>query len=248
MNADNPGPPDPAEHAAGKGKRPRIGIGRHLRAYFLAGVLVTAPIGITLYLTWVFVHWVDSQVTPLIPAAYNPETYLRFSVPGLGLLVAVVVLTVIGATTAGLLGRFVVGMGENMVARMPIIRSIYGATKQIFETVLAKQSTAFREVVLIEYPRRDCWVIGFITGRTVGEVQTLTDEEVVNVFVPTTPNPTSGFLLFVPRKDVVTLSMTVEEGIKMVVSGGIVVPPEPGAAANGALAARAAASGLAKSA
>ena len=227
-----PSPPEaPGESAgASPGKRSlpqgRMGLIAKLRTYFFAGILVTAPIGITLYLAWLFINFVDRQVTPLIPARYNPENYLPFGIPGLGLVVAVVALTLIGALTAGFVGRYFVRVSERLLARMPVIRSVYGATKQIFETVLAKQSSAFREAVLVEYPRRGIWAVGFITGRTEEEVKNLTEEETVNVFLPTTPNPTSGFLLFVPRKDLVPLTMTVEEAIKMVVSGGIVTPPD----------------------
>ncbi len=128
--------------------------------------------------------------------------------------------------TAGILGRLWVRTSEGLLARMPVIRGVYGAVKQIFETVFAHQSTAFREAVLVEYPRRGIWAIAFITGRTKGEVQNITEEECINIFLPTTPNPTSGFLLFVPRKELVPLSMTVEEAIKMVISGGIVTPPD----------------------
>ncbi|MAF49941.1 MAG: DUF502 domain-containing protein [Rhodospirillales bacterium] len=205
--------------------RPRGFLGR-LRGYFLAGLLVTAPLGITAYLAWIFINFLDRKVTPLIPAPYNPESYLPFGLPGLGLVVIFVVLTLIGALTAGLLGRWVIHTGERILARMPVVRSIYSATKQVFETVLAQQSNAFRDVVLVEYPRRGIWAIGFITGTTRGEVQHLTEDETVNVFLPTTPNPTSGFLLFIPRKDVVYLDMGVEEAIKMVISGGIVTPPD----------------------
>ncbi len=197
-----------------------------LRAYFLAGILVTAPISITFYLAWLFISFVDRQVTPLIPEAYNPTTYLPFGLPGLGLLIVAIVLTLIGALTAGILGRLWVRTSEGLLARMPVIRGVYGAVKQVFETVLAHQSTAFREAVLVEYPRRGIWAIAFITGRTKGEVQNLTEEECINIFLPTTPNPTSGFLLFVPSKELVPLSMTVEEAIKMVISGGIVTPPD----------------------
>lgn len=197
-----------------------------LRAYFFAGILVTAPIGITLYLTWLIIDFIDGTVTPLIPARYNPETYLPFGVPGLGVIVAVVFLTLVGALTAGLVGRWIVRLFDRLMQRMPVVRNIHSALKQILETVLAQQSKAFRQVVLVEYPRRGIWAIGFITGDTLGEVQHLTEDDVVNVFLPTTPNPTSGFLLFVPRSDVFVLSMTVEEGIKMVVSGGIVTPPD----------------------
>ncbi|MFX4222234.1 MAG: DUF502 domain-containing protein [Thalassobaculum sp.] len=204
----------------------KVSLFSRLRTYFFAGVLVTAPIGITLYLAWLIIDFIDNRVTPLIPARYNPETYLPFSIPGLGLIVAAIVLTVVGAFTAGLLGRWLVSLSERLMARMPIIRNVHSALKQILETVLAQQSKAFRQVVMIEYPRRGIWAIGFLTGDTVGEVQNLTEDDTLNVFLPTTPNPTSGFLLFVPRADCHVLSMTVEEGIKMVVSGGIVTPPD----------------------
>lgn len=207
-------------------KRHTASVLARLRTYFFAGVLVTAPIGITLYLVWLFVDFVDSQVEPLIPTRYNPETYLPFSIPGLGLLVSVVVLVMIGAFTAGLLGRWVLGFFDRLMARMPVARNLHSALKQILETVLAQKSNAFRQVVLVEYPRRGIWAIGFITGDTVGEVQNLTADEMVNVFLPTTPNPTSGFLLFLPRGELYKLNMSVEEGIKMVVSGGIVTPPD----------------------
>jgi len=203
----------------------RTFLGR-LRGYFLAGILVTAPLGVTALLAWWIITFIDESVTPLIPAQYNPETYLPFSLPGLGLVVLVIFLTLIGALTAGFLGRWLVHTGERILNRMPVIRSVYSAVKQIFETVLAQQSNAFREAVLVEYPRRGIWAIGFITGTTKGEVQNLTEETTVNIFLPTTPNPTSGFLLFVPREDVVPLDMSVEEAVKMVISGGIVTPPD----------------------
>jgi uncharacterized membrane protein len=197
-----------------------------VRANFLAGILVTAPVAITLYAVWFVVSWFDHEVIPLIPAAYNPGTYLPFQIPGLGLLIAFVVLYLIGALTAGLFGRYIMSIGERLVSRVPVVRGLYGATKQIFETVLAKQSGAFREVALIEYPRKGIWTVGFITGRPAVEISDQTGDDVVNVFVPTTPNPSSGFLLFVPRSELVVLDMTAEEGIKMVVSGGIVTPPD----------------------
>jgi len=201
-------------------------LGGSLRAYFLTGVLVTAPISITVYLAWLFITFVDEKVTPIIPVKYHPETYLPFSIPGLGLLIVFILLTTIGMLTAGFLGRFLIKIWEGILAKLPVIRSVYGAVKQILETVLAQQSQAFREAVLVEYPRRGIWAIAFITGRTEGEVQNLTEEECINIFLPTTPNPTSGFLLFVPKKELVPLSMSVEEAVKMVISGGIVTPPD----------------------
>lgn len=206
----------------------KVGFPHRLRTYLLTGIVVTAPLGITIFIAWKFIGLVDGWVTPLIPARYNPGTYLPFDVPGLGLVLAIAVLTLVGALTASFAGRILVRLGERLVARMPVVRAVYGALKQIFETVLAQSSKSFREVVLVEYPRRGIWAIAFVTGHTEGEIQSLTEDDLVNVFLPTTPNPTSGFLLFVPRRALVTLHMTVEEGIKLVISGGIVTPPDTG--------------------
>ena len=205
-------------------QRPRLL--RRLRYYFLAGFIVSAPLGITVLIAWEFIAFVDNQITPLIPPAYNPESYLPFSIPGLGLVVIFLVVTLIGFLTASILGRTIVGLGEQLVERMPVVRTVYGALKQIFETVLAQSSKSFRQVVLVEYPRRGLWAVAFVTSTTEGEIAHLSADELVNIFLPTTPNPTSGFLLFVPKKELVPLSMTVEEAIKMVISGGIVTPPD----------------------
>lgn len=223
-----PPPDDSPDIEPAPPPKPTVGhrVTARLRNYLIAGVLVTAPIGLTLYLCWVLIHWVDERVMPFVPVRYNPETYLPFQVPGVGLIVVVVGLILIGALTASLLGRTFLRISERILHRMPFVRGIYATLKQVFETVLNHQSDAFRKVVLIEYPRRGLWALGFLTGDTVGEVQNLTKERVLNVFLPTTPNPTSGFLLFVPDEDVITLDMTVEEGIKMVMSGGIVTPPD----------------------
>lgn len=229
MNDSTDTPPSgevPLGNPASPPKAPKQRFLARLRNYFLAGIVVTAPISITIYVAALFINFVDSKVTPLIPAAYNPETYLPFSLPGLGLLIVIIVMAIIGAVTAGFVGRAFIGWGEQILARMPVVRSIYSALKQIFESVLAEKSRAFRQVVLIEYPRKGCWALGFATGTTKGEVQHAIKDEVVNVFLPTTPNPTSGYLLFLPRSDVIFLSMTVEQGIKMVISGGVVTPSE----------------------
>ena len=196
-----------------------------LRNYFFAGVLVTAPVAVTVWVAWAFIDFVDSRVMPLIPPRWNPETYLPFSVPGLGLLVVIFVLLVVGMLTAGVVGRMLMAQGERLLAQLPVIRSVYSALKQIFETVLAQRSTAFRKVALVEYPSRGIWAVGFVTARAKGEVQRLLGGSVTSIFIPATPNPTTGFLLFVPDKDVNPLEMTVEQGLKLVISGGIVVPP-----------------------
>lgn len=194
-----------------------------LRNYFLTGVIVTAPIAITIFLVWQFITFLDSYVGRLVPARYI-EYYLPFGLPGIGLIFMLGFLTLVGFLAAGFAGRTLVRTGERILSRMPVVRSVYGTLKQIFETVFNQSSRSFREVVLVEYPRRGIGAIGFVTGPTQGEVQERTDEDLVNIFLPTTPNPTSGFLLFVPRKDLIHLDMTVEEGIKLVISGGIVTP------------------------
>ena len=153
-------------------------IGR-LRAYFLTGVIVTAPISITIFLVWKFLTFLDTHVAGLLPARYNPENYLPFSLPGLGLLLVLAFLTLVGMLTAGLAGRTLVRLGERLLSRMPVVRSVYGTLKQIFETVLAQKSRSFREVVLVEYPRRGIGAIGFVTGPTRGEIQACSGEELV---------------------------------------------------------------------
>ena len=204
--------------------KPKRSFWLRLRNYFITGIIVVAPISLTIYLISLIINLIDDKILPLFPDRYNPETYLPFAVPGIGVLIFVFILTLIGWLTTGLVGRTVVRVGENLLDRMPIVRSIYSALKQIFETVFSHNSRAFRDVVLIPYPREGCWALGFATGTTKGEVQDVIRDEVVNVFLPTTPNPTSGFLLFLPKKDVIFLKMTVEQGIKLVISGGVVTP------------------------
>ena len=203
-------------------KRP--GFLTRLRNYFLTGIIVTAPIALTIYLTWQFIDWVDSQAIPLLPAKYNPENYLPFSLPGLGLLISVVILTFVGFLTANIFGRTLLRTGERLVNRMPVVRTIYGAFKQILETVLSQSSNSFRQAVLVEYPRRGIWTVAFVTGETEGEVAQRLDDEMINIYVPTTPNPTSGFLLMVPRQDLIFLDMPVEDAAKYVISIGVIAP------------------------
>lgn len=196
-----------------------------LRNYFLTGIVVAAPIGITIYLTWAFVHWVDSRVKPLIPHIYNPDNYLPFSVPGVGLLFAIMMLTLLGFLTANLVGRTIVSYGEFLLDRMPLVRNLYRGLKQIFTTVLQESGNHFRQAGLIQYPREGIWRVVFVATDTTGEVaDRLSDEEAVTVFLPSTPNPTSGFLLFVPRRDVIFLDMSIEEAAKLVISAGLVTP------------------------
>jgi uncharacterized membrane protein len=216
-------PGDGEEQRRGGPPRP-FGLAARLRNYFLAGVIVVAPISITFFIVWQVVQVVDNNVGKLLPDRYNPETYLPFSVPGIGVLLMVALITFVGMFAAGFVGRTVMRTSERLLNRMPVIRSIHGTLKQIFETVFSHSSQSFREVVLIEYPRRGIWAIGFLTGTTRGEIQDRVEPQLLNIFLPTTPNPTSGFLLFVPKEDVLHLDMSVEDGIKMVISSGIVAP------------------------
>ena len=199
--------------------------GSKLRNYFLTGLVVCAPLVITAYLTWTFILWVDSWAKPYIPKVYNPETYLPFGIPGLGLIFALLVITIVGFLAANLIGRSILGFGESLLDRMPLVRSLYKALKQIFQTALDEGQSSFSQAGLIQYPRQGLWAIVFIATDTKGEVGAyLSDEDTLSVFLPTTPNPTSGFLLFVPRKDVHVLDMNVEEAAKLVISAGLVSP------------------------
>ncbi|MFC3645020.1 DUF502 domain-containing protein [Aquibium oceanicum] len=198
-----------------------------IRNYFLTGFVVTAPLAITAYIAWSFIGWVDSWVKPYIPARYNPDNYLPFAVPGFGLIVAVVLITLIGFLTANFIGRTIVSYGEYLLDRMPLVRSIYRALKQIFETVLSNKSEVFKKVGLIEYPRRGAWAIVFISSERQSEVNSRIEahaEDSIAVFLPSTPNPTTGFLMYVPRSELIELSMTVEEAAKLVISAGLVTP------------------------
>jgi uncharacterized membrane protein len=195
-----------------------------LRAYFFAGVLITAPISVTFYIAWLVISFVDARVDRLIPPAYNPDNYLPFTIPGLGFLILIVSLILIGWMTAGLVGRLFTRLSESVVERMPVIRSIYGATKQVFETLFAQKRTTFKDVVLLQFPREGMWRIGFVTGTIPGHTQTVAEGGLVNVFVPNTPNATAGFLVLVKPADLVKSDLSVEAALKLVVSGGIAVP------------------------
>ena len=197
-----------------------------IRSWFLTGILVMTPLILTIYVAWAFITFVDNLVVPLVPFDYRPSNYLPFSIPGLGLIIVFIFTTFVGLLATGLFGRTLIRIWENILNRMPVVRSVYSAIKQILETVMATQSDAFRQAVLVQYPRKDIWAIGFVTGSTKGEVGKRVDKKMVNVFMPTTPNPTSGILLFFPEEDLIFQNMTVEDALKLVVSGGMVVPKE----------------------
>lgn len=203
----------------------KVTAGRRLTNYFLTGLVIGAPVGLTLYITWSLIRIVDDFVKPLIPPQYNPDTYLSIDIPGFGLVIAAVALIMIGFLTANLVGRTLVQFGESILHRMPFVSVLYRGLKQIFETVVSQSHSNFKHVGLIEYPRKGLYALVFISTVAKGEIAEHIDgEEVTSVFLPTTPNPTSGFLLFMPRKEIHILDMSVEDGAKLVISAGLVVP------------------------
>ncbi|MBY5365838.1 DUF502 domain-containing protein [Rhizobium leguminosarum] len=209
---------------------PRMPVATRLRNNFLAGLIICAPIAITIWLTWTFIHWSDSWVRPYIPARWNPESYLNFAIPGFGLLTAVILITVVGFLGKNLIGQSIVGFGESVVQRMPLVRTIYRSVKQIFETVLKEQSNSFKKVGLIEYPSPGLWALVFVATDAKGEIASKFNamgQDMVAVFLPPTPVPTAGFLVFVPREKIVLLDMSPEDAAKFLISGGLVAPEIP---------------------
>ena len=205
----------------------KLNLGKKLRNYFLAGLLVTMPIFVSLTFAWWIVDFIDGSILTLFPEKYNPKLLLvdiglPIGAPGIGVIILVIFITIIGWLTANILGRSFVKIGEWLLDKMPIIRTIYHGSKQIIETILRDQANSFRQVVLIEYPRKGAYAIAFITADSSGEITEKLQKPYVNVFVPTTPNPTSGFLLFIPTDEVILLDMSVEEGIKLVISVGMI--------------------------
>ncbi|WP_429820199.1 DUF502 domain-containing protein [Ensifer sp. B1-9] len=202
-------------------------IATRLRNYFLTGLIICAPIAITAWLVRSFIEWADGWVKPYLPNFYNPDTYSPVAIPGFGLLVAIVVITLVGFLTANLVGRSIVNFGESLVNRTPLVRTIYKSTKQIFQTVLQEQSSSFKKAGLIEYPSPGLWALVFIATDVKGEIAAKFDDrgmDMVTVFLPPTPIPTAGFLLFVPRDKIIPLDMSAEDAAKLLISGGLVVP------------------------
>lgn len=187
---------------------------------------MAAPIGITIWLIYTFVNFVDRVIKPLIPDRYNPESYLPFAIPGMGLLIAILGLTLLGALAANIFGRTLLDIGERIVNSVPLIRNIYSALKQIVETVFQGQQNSFKEVVLVEYPMAGSYAVAFVASEGRGQIRDIAGQggDAIGVFIPTTPNPTSGFLLFVPRSRVYPLDLSVEEAAKLIISFGMVTP------------------------
>lgn len=196
-----------------------------MRRYLTAGLLIWVPLGVTILIIKFLVDLMD-QTLLLLPADYRPDALLGFHIPGIGVVLTFVVVLLTGVIVANLFGRQLIGIGERVLARIPVVRSIYSGVKQLMETVFSNTGESFRKVVLVEYPRVGLWTVAFLTGDGRGEAQRKTGKDVVNIYVPTTPNPTSGFFLIVPRADIIELDMSVDEGLKMILSVGVVVPGE----------------------
>ena len=199
-----------------------------LRASFLTGLVVIAPVGLTIWLMWTLIGWGDGFVLPLIPAQYQPEQYIGINLRGVGAIIFLIFTVLVGWVAKGLIGRSLILFAESLVNRMPVVRSIYSGVKQIAETVFAQSERSFEKACLVEYPRKGIWAIGFISTEARGEIndKARAQGEMLSVFVPTTPNPTSGFLLYFPREDVIELDMTIEDAAKLVISAGLVYPAE----------------------
>ncbi len=198
-----------------------------VKNYLLTGVIVTAPVAITVYMSYHLVVWINNVTSHLIPQQWKIGNFVPYAVPGLGLVLLIAALMLVGMLTTGYVGKFFVKLWERIIRKMPVVSSFYSLMKQIFETFLSQKSRSFSEVVLVQYPRKDLWTIAFVSkDETGGEVADKVGQKMLSIYVPTTPNPTSGFLIFVPENDVIKLDMSVEDGIKYVLSCGIVTPDE----------------------
>jgi uncharacterized membrane protein len=229
--------------------KPQPGIVSRIRNYFLTGLIVAGPVVVTLWLIWWFVTWVDNVMRPLVPVAYRPETYLPVQIPGLGLIFAFTALTLLGFFTANLLGSRLVVFGESILNRMPIVRPIYRTTKQIFETLFSSTGSSFRHVGLVEFPSPGMWSLVFLTQEPSPNIAAhLPAGEHVSAFMPCTPNPTTGFFFYVPRREVIDLDITVEQAMQLIMSAGIIQPGSEPRDAVAALAATARAAQTARKA
>lgn len=202
-----------------------------LRERFVAGMLIALPIVATFIILEFLINLIDSRVVPLLPPALRPETYLDYAVPGFGLIILVLFLTLLGAVATNILGNYFVNLTDRVLTRVPVVRSVYSVFKQIRDVFQSNTADQYKEIVLVQYPKEGSWAVGFVAGPAKAEVAHRMGPGFISVFVPTVPNPTSGFLLFVKEGDVIRLDMTIEEGVKLILSGGLVYPDFPSLAA-----------------
>ena len=218
-------PSDPSTVDVPKVVSPHTSVAGRLRNYFLTGLVVAGPLAITVWLIWSLITWVDGFMRPIIPPDYRPESYLPWPIPGTGLIIAVVGLTLLGFLTANLVGRTLVGWGEGVLDRLPIVRPIYKTMKQIFESLFSKTGSSFRKVALVEFPAPGMWSLVFLSQPPSADlVKRLPAGEHVSAFMPCTPNPTTGFFFYVKRKDLIELDISVENAMTLLISAGMVQP------------------------
>lgn len=196
-----------------------------MRKYFITGLLVWIPLLITAWVLTLLNGWMDASLL-LIPKAYRPETLLGFYVPGVGVILTIALVLFTGLLTANLLGRRLILLWESLLARIPVVKTIYGGVKQVSDTLLSGQGQAFRKALLVRYPHQGSWSVAFQTGHPRGEIAEILKEDHVSVFIPTTPNPTSGFFMIMPKKDVIELDMSVDAALKYIISVGVVSPDQ----------------------
>ena len=201
-----------------------VGLFAWLRGRFFAGMVIAAPLAATFFILQFLITWIDDRVKPLLPPLLKPETYTNYAIPGFGVLVLAVALTILGAITANLVGRSLLAATDRIFSRIPIVKNVYAAIKQLTEVLANNQQASFDRCVMIEYPKKDSWCIGFVSSHAQGEIGAKLGSSKIGVFVPTSPNPTSGFLIYIEENEVIPLQMTVEEGAKMILTAGLVVP------------------------
>ncbi|MEM8616644.1 MAG: DUF502 domain-containing protein [Pseudomonadota bacterium] len=202
----------------------KVGLFAWLRGRFFAGMVIAAPLAATFFILQFLITFIDNRVRPLLPPLLKPETYTNYAIPGFGVLVLVVALTLLGAITANLIGRSLLAATDRILSRIPIVKNLYAAVKQLTEVLANNQQASFDRCVMIEYPKRGSWCIGFVSSNAKGEIGAHLGTDKIGVFVPTTPNPTSGFLIYVDPAETIEMDMSVEEGAKMILTAGLVVP------------------------
>ena len=200
-------------------------IKKSIKGVFLTGLVAVIPAGVTIYILYLIIKLMNNLVR-FVPARYHPDQLLPFHIPGLGVIITLILIFTVGLVTRSYLGKKLARLGDRMVRQIPLVRGIYNALKQFVDAVFSDKGQSFKKAVLIEYPRKGLYSIAFVTGVSRGEVQVKTLQRCVNVFVPTTPNPTSGFYIMVPEGDMIALDMTVEEAFTLIISGGIVSPED----------------------
>lgn len=225
-------PPIPSPDIDPNAPKRRVSARGRLRTYFLTGIIVAGPLAITAYITWWIIALIDSFVKPLIPASYLPDHYLPFSIPGIGLVIAFVAVTLLGFLTANLVGRSIIEFGEVLLARTPVISGLYKGLRQIFETLFSANGTSFRTVGLVEFPVKGTWSVVFLSAPAAPEVEGalqgrgIGEGELVGVFLPCAPNPTTGFFFYLPRSEVVEVPISVDDAAKLVMSAGVIQPED----------------------